>query len=108
MVQSICLQWSGVEGTVFPFQFPPDSLPISCARCQLSPGSIFLLGASALGNLDVQESLDCKIATFKINADRQPRSGALGRGQRGGATRLGLSPGYGELLIWSQLPFARW
>lgn len=39
-------------------------------RCQLYPGSIFLLDAFAPGNLNVQGFLDCKIATFKMQTGR--------------------------------------
>lgn len=39
-------------------------------RCQLYPGSIFLLDAFAPGNLNVQGFLDCQIATFKMQTGR--------------------------------------
>lgn len=61
-------------------------------RAPVTPGSAFLLGAFAPGNLTAQGSLDCRIGAVRMQTGG--RLGALGPGRRaaGGARHLALRP----------------
>lgn len=90
--------WSsaGVESSVFLLQFQPDSIPVFTCEVSVIPGECFLLDAFAPGNFNVQELLDCKIATLKVQTGSRTEK-PLSHRQQGGARRLGLNPRRGVL-----------
>lgn len=72
-------------------------------RAPVTPGSAFLLGAFAPGNLTVQGSLDCRIGAVRMQTGG--RLGALGGGRRAApGTWLCVRPWPGTLRVCSPQP----